>query len=182
MLALTTPRLTCSPLRKDDWPFFLSLQQHPDVMRYVDEARPVAAIRQTFDSRLPEWTPGSPHWLCLVVRETATQTPLGVTGYVHREEDCAEVGFLFAPEAQGKGFAGESLRAVCDFAFTQGAIRRLIATVTVGNVASRRLLEKVGFILEGELRESYFLAGRWQNDWILGLLKSEYHHDQPPFG
>ncbi|MGG5838931.1 GNAT family N-acetyltransferase, partial [Huaxiibacter chinensis] len=61
MLALTTPRLTCSPLREDDWPFFLSLQQHPDVMRYVDEARPVAAIRQTFDSRLPEWTPGSPH-------------------------------------------------------------------------------------------------------------------------
>lgn len=151
-------------------------------MRYVDEARPVAAIRPAFDARLPEWLPGSPHWLCLVVRETATQTPLGVTGYIHREDDCAEVGFLFAPEAQGKGFAGESLRAVCDFAFTQGGIRRLIATVTVGNIASRRLLEKVGFVLEGELRESYFLAGRWQNDWIFGLLKSEYHHDQPPFG
>lgn len=80
-----------------------------------------------------------------MVRETASQTPLGVTGYVHREADCAEVGFLFAPSAQGKGYGFESLRAVCDFALTQGNIRRLTATVTAGNIASRRLLEKQVF-------------------------------------
>jgi Acetyltransferases, including N-acetylases of ribosomal proteins len=46
--------------------------------------------------------------------------------------------------------------------------------VTVGNIASRNVLEKVGFRLEGELRENYFLAGRWHNDWLFGLLKKEY--------
>ena len=93
---------------------------------------------------------------------------------MHREADCAEVGFLFAPSAQGKGYGFESLRAVCDFALTQGNIRRLTATVTAGNIASRRLLEKTGFQLEGELRESYFLSGQWHNDWLFGLLKKEY--------
>jgi len=63
---------------------------------------------------------------------------------------------------------------VCDYAFGQGGIRRLTATVTAGNVASKRLLEKVGFVLEGELRESYWLAGQWHNDWLFGLLKKEY--------
>jgi len=173
MPVLHTPRLTCSPLQEEDWPFFLSLQQHPDVMRYVAEARPEEAIRETFTSRLPAWSPGSDHWLCLVVRDH-NQTPLGVTGYIHRDDDCAEVGFLFAPQAQGKGYGFESLQAVCDYAFMQGDIRRLTATVTAGNVASKRLLEKVGFVLEGELRESYWLAGGWQNDWLLWLVRKEY--------
>ncbi len=85
--------------------------------------------------------------------------------------------FSLRPLRRGKVTAFESLRAVCDFALTQGNIRRLTATVTAGNIASRRLLEKTGFQLEGELRESYFLSGQWHNDWLFGLLKKEY-----PFG
>ncbi|VFS42264.1 protein YnaD [Enterobacter cancerogenus] len=45
--------------------------------------------------------------------------------------------------------------------------------MTAGNLASRGLLEKAGFRLEGELRESYQLAGRWHNDWLFGLLKKD---------
>lgn len=177
MPAFTTARLTCAPLQPQDWPFFLALQQHPQVMRFVADNRPESDIREAFDSRLAEWTPGSAHWLCLMVRDSASQTPLGVTGYIHRETDCAEVGFLFAPAAQGKGYGFESLQALCQFAFTQGGIRRLTATVTAGNIASRRLLEKAGFRLEGELRESYALGGEWRNDWLFGLLKHEYPTD-----
>ncbi|MEX9253512.1 GNAT family N-acetyltransferase [Pseudenterobacter timonensis] len=177
MIELRTPRLICTPLREQDWPFFLALQQDPQVMRYVADERPVAALRDAFESRLPEWSPGCAHWLCLVVRDHATGTPLGLNGYIHREDDCAEVGFLFAPHAQGKGYGLESLRAVCEFAFTQGKIRRLTATVTAGNEASRRLLEKVGFRIEGELQESYYLADAWCNDWLFGLLKREYIGD-----
>lgn len=174
MPALTTARLRCSPLQAADWPFFLALQQNAEVMRYVAQDRSVADIRDAFDARLQPWRPGSAHWLCLTVRDAQNGTPLGVTCYIHREEDCAEVGFLFALFAQGKGYGYESLRALCDFAFAEGGVRRLTATVTVGNIASRNVLEKVGFRLEGELRENYFLAGRWHNDWLFGLLKKEY--------
>ncbi len=114
-------------------------------MRFVAPARSEADIREAFESRLLPWTPGSSHWLCLIVRETASHTPLGVTGYVHREADCAEVGFLFAPSAQGKGYGFESLRAVCNFALTQGNIRRLTATVTAGNIASEATAGKNRF-------------------------------------
>ncbi len=103
MPELLTPRLRCSPLQLDDWSFFLSLQQDPQVMLYVADPRPQAAIREAFDSRLPPWTPGDEHWLCLVVRDRLTHTPLGLTGYQHHQRDIAEVGFLFAPAAQGPG-------------------------------------------------------------------------------
>jgi RimJ/RimL family protein N-acetyltransferase len=179
MVKIVTPRLSAESLSEADWPFFLALEQNPEVMRYVDDSRPEGEIREAFESRLPPWTPGAEHWLCLLVRETATGMPVGLTGYIHREPDCAEVGFLFAPEAHGRGFATESLRAVCDFAFTTGEIRRLIATVTVGNSASRRVLEKAGFVLEGELRESFLIGGKWHNDWVLGLLRHEYQCPSP---
>lgn len=177
MIALTTERLGCTLMTESDWSFFLALQQHPQVMRYVADSRSEEEIRAAFDARLHPWTPGAEHWLCLVVRDAA-QTPLGITGYIHRDSDCAEVGFLFSPQAQGKGYGSESLRAVCDYAFRHGGIRRLTATVTAGNIASRRTLEKQGFMLEGELRESYFLAGQWQNDWLFGLLSHEFDTSQ----
>ena len=94
MPVLTTSRLICSPLQDHDWPFFLALQHDPEVMRFVAEDRPVEAIREAFESRLTPWTPGSAHWLCLVVRDATSGVPLGVTGYIHRDDDCAEVGFL----------------------------------------------------------------------------------------
>ncbi len=179
MPLLKTSRLTCRPLTEDDWHFFLSLQQNADVMRFVADARTEEEVRDAFNSRLPAWTPASPHWLCLVVCDNDTGSPLGITGYIHENNECAEVGFLFAPEAQGKGYGTESLRAVCDFAFTAGGIRRLTACVTAGNYASRQLLEKVGFVLEGTLRESYWLQQTWHDDWIFGLLKQEYYPLQP---
>lgn len=53
----------------------------------------------------------------------------------------------------------------------------MTATVTAGNAASRRVLEKSGFRLEGELRESYRLAGVWRSDWLFGLLAHEFEQD-----
>ena len=89
MPELLTPRLRCSPLQLDDWSFFLYLQQDTQVMLYVADPRPQAAIREAFDSRLPPWAPGDEHWLCLVVRDRLTHTPLGLTGYLHHQRDIA---------------------------------------------------------------------------------------------
>ncbi|OON39378.1 GNAT family N-acetyltransferase [Izhakiella australiensis] len=178
-LQLTSDRLICTQIEERDWAFYQSLLMSSQVQYYISDIKPAAEIRAGFESRLPPWTPGSKHWLCLVVREANSGKALGVTGYVQSETECAEVGFLFAPEAQGKGFAGESLLAVCDFAFTGGGIRRLSATVTAGNLPSRRLLEKTGFVIEGELRESYRLRNAWHNDWLFGLLRRDYFSRRP---
>lgn len=71
-------------------------------MLYVADPRPVADIRDAFDARLPAWSPGAAHWLCLVVRDRYTHAPLGLTGYQHHAADSAEAGFLFAPGRRAK--------------------------------------------------------------------------------
>lgn len=174
MTNLLSERLDHRPITEEDWPFFLALNQDRQVVRYVADDRSEAAIRQLFDVRLPRWEVGSPHWLCWVIRERSTGARVGVTGLIDRGEGVAEVGFLLASAFHGKGYGIESLRLLCRFAFAEARFRKLSATVTAGNAASKAVLEKAGFVLEGTLRESYLLAGRWQDDWLFGLLQREF--------
>lgn len=168
-------RLEYRQTTEDDWPFFLALYQDPRVMLHVSDARSADSIRrETFDVRLPRWEPGSPHWLCLMMRERSTGERVGVTGFVDRGDGVAEVGFLLAAAFHKKGYGIEQLRAICRFAFDEAGLRKLTAVVTAGNDASKAVLEKAGFVQEGTLRESYFLGGRWRDDWIFGLLKREF--------
>jgi len=172
---VTSPRLTYRPLRQQDWPFYLAVSQDRSVMQYISDPRSAEEIRtHSFDVRLPAWYRGCPHWLCLVIEEKISGLPAGLCGFIDRGDGIAEAGFLLAAEAQGKGYGSESLRATIAFCFEQQNYRKMVATVTAGNVASCRTLLSAGFIQEGTLRQNFFLDGRWQDDWIFGLLKEEY--------
>ena len=171
-MQIDSPRLAYHPISESDWPFFLALNQDREVMRFVADPRDADEIRRVaFDVRLPRWQPGSQHWLCLVLRDKTSGEPVGVSGFIDRGQNCAEVGFLLSAAFHGRGYGSESLRAVCQAAFSLG-FRRLTATVTAGNLASKAVLEKVGFVQEETRRASYYLNGRWQDDWIFGLLPS----------
>ncbi|EFE95730.1 acetyltransferase, GNAT family [Serratia odorifera DSM 4582] len=175
-MKLETERLTLHSLTEEDWPLFLQLYRDPQVIRYLADPLDEAEIHARFAGRLPAWNKHSQHWLCLVMREKASGAALGLTGF--RAEwlpfQQAEVGFASLPAGQGKGYGKESLRKLMDFAFNACGFHKLNATVTEGNMASRRLLESCGFQLEGTLRDNFRLAGQWYNDWQLGLLASEY--------
>ena len=64
MPELLTPRLRCSPLQLDDWSFFLSLQQDPQVMLYVADNRPIADIHACRSGRLSPRT-GYAWWFAI---------------------------------------------------------------------------------------------------------------------
>lgn len=172
---IPSERLTYRPLHQEDWPFFLALNQDREVMRYISDARTATAIHDdSFVIRLPAWQRGSTHWLCLVITEKVSSLPIGVTGLIERGDDIAEVGFILSARFQGKGFGQESLRDLTDYAFTVLGYRKLVATVTAGNDASRKTLLKTGFKQEGTLRKNWFMQGEWHDDWVFGLLREEY--------
>jgi len=175
-MKLETPRLLLTSLTADDWPLFLCLFQDPQVIRYIADLLPEHEIRERFEARLPAWDKHCDRWLCLVMREKSNGQAVGITGFRPEWSPCqqAEVGFGSLPEGQGKGYGKESLSVILDFAFNACGFHKVYATVTEGNSASRGLLESCGFQLEGTLRDNFRLAGRWCNDWRLGLLAKEF--------
>ncbi|WP_142501951.1 GNAT family N-acetyltransferase [Klebsiella sp. 2680] len=164
-------------LEPTDWPFFLALNQDRDVMQFISDSRTEDEIRvQSFEQRLQAWHKGSEHWLCMIISQKGSEVPIGVTGFIERGDGIAEVGFILAAEFHGKGFGSESLRDIARFAFDTHQYRKLTATVTSGNEASRRTLLKIGFQQEGTLRQNYFLHDCWRDDWVFGLLREEFKY------
>jgi RimJ/RimL family protein N-acetyltransferase len=86
----------------------------------------------------------------------------------------AELGFTFASPHQRRGYATEAVRAVLGYAFGRLAMHRVFALTDARNAPAQRLLERVGFRLEGELRESVWLEGEWAAERLYALLASEW--------
>ncbi|MER7275543.1 GNAT family N-acetyltransferase [Dactylosporangium sp. NPDC000244] len=82
----------------------------------------------------------------------------------------AEVGYSAAPWARGKGYTTEAVRAACGYGFERLALGRIVWRAHVGNDASRRVAEKVGFKVEGVQRDSCVQRGERVDGWVATLL------------
>lgn len=88
--------------------------------------------------------------------------------------DSLEVGYqLYDASTRRKGLMTEVLRLFCSFLFSYRTVYRLQAVIQVGNVASRRVAEKIGFRSEGILRGFVYQRGAHHDCEILSLLRGE---------
>ncbi|WP_338633688.1 GNAT family protein [Sporomusa ovata] len=85
-----------------------------------------------------------------------------------------EVGYqIFRRADRGKGYMSEALSLFSAFLFESKPIPRLQLTVVVGNESSRKVAEKCGYRYEGTLRKAAFLAGKYVDLELFGLLPDE---------
>lgn len=77
-------------------------------------------------------------------------------------------------KSRGKGYATEAIRLVAKHAFNKLNLHKLYTGMIKGNEVSKRAFEKVGFKVEGILREHFYLKGEYLDCYRMGLLKSEY--------
>ena len=76
---------------------------------------------------------------------------IGDCGLEYREDmNAAELGYDFRSDVWNQGYATEAARAVCDYAFDVLHLPQLISLIRVGNLASRRVAERVGLSLAEE--------------------------------
>lgn len=94
---------------------------------------------------------------------------------VHRFS--AEVGFWLGQSHWNKGITSKALPVFCEYLFSRFSFKRLIANVFEGNEASKKVLEKNGFVLEGTLRKNVFKENIFVDHYIYGLLKEDFKYD-----
>jgi RimJ/RimL family protein N-acetyltransferase len=90
-----------------------------------------------------------------------------------RAERRAELGYWLRRAQRGRGYGTDAARLLCRHGFRTMGLHRIEATVVTGNDRSRRVLQKVGFRLEGVRRRAARLSDRWADEWTLGLLEDE---------
>ena len=94
---------------------------------------------------------------------------------VEQKEDVfvkdAELGYLLLPRMWSRGIMSEAVRQICEIAFEELDIVRITGQVYEPNAASRRILEKNGFELEGILKKAVFKEGKIWNLCVYGKTK-----------
>ena len=92
----------------------------------------------------------------------------------------AAIGYVLDETAWGQGYATEAARAVLQWAFDSLDLNRVQAETDTRNVASARVLEKLGFVREGTLREDCVVNGDVSDSWVYGLLRREWRPSSEP--
>lgn len=82
-----------------------------------------------------------------------------------------EIGFFILNDYKSKGVMTEAVRQICKLAFLKLDIIRISGAVYEPNIASRRVLEKNGFSLEGVRKNAVFKDGNIYNLCLYGKLK-----------
>ncbi len=89
------------------------------------------------------------------------------------DEGSAEVGYLVAPWARGKGYAPAAVRTICAWGFSALGLERVVWKAYLGNDASRRVAEKAGFTIEGVGRGTCVQRGERRDAWVGSLLATD---------
>jgi len=151
MTRLATERLLLRCLEPQDAAFFLELTGEPAWLEYI----PDKGLRSVEEAR--EYLVREPIALfervgfsLYAVTPRAGGEPLGICGLVQRDElEDPDLGFAFLTRHCRKGYAYEASVRVLEHARRDLGLTRVVALTDWANHASRSLLEKLGFALEG---------------------------------
>jgi RimJ/RimL family protein N-acetyltransferase len=101
---------------------------------------------------------------------------IGTVELVWRSEaDCtAELGYVFHPDHGGRGLATEAATALLDWGFGEFGLHRVYARCHAGNVASIRLMDRLGMRQEAHHVESYLFGGQWADQLVFAVLAREW--------
>jgi [ribosomal protein S5]-alanine N-acetyltransferase len=86
----------------------------------------------------------------------------------------AEVGIWILPEYWGKGLMSEASKLMLHYGFNRINLHRLEGTVEAGNEVALKAFQKLGFLLEGTMRESEIKDGKFISIHLIGMLKQEF--------
>jgi ribosomal-protein-alanine N-acetyltransferase len=100
---------------------------------------------------------------------------IGSCGFTwNKESNAAEVGYELASQFWRRGIMSEALRAILNYGFEVKGMQFVTAEIMPDNIASRRLLEKLGFKSQGILRERGFCKGKHHDLEEFRLMRDQF--------
>lgn len=143
---------------------FLTFPPHPDVEHTLH-------ILKAF--YLPYERRGEPQAWCMLDKQR--EKVIGHVCFHALEDDTAQLAYVLHPEYWGHGYIREALLPLLEVGFTQFGLRRITAMVAYENKRSAKVLETLGFRLEGICKEAMKLSDGIYHDMMLyAILKKEW--------
>ena len=175
---LETDRLVLRPYAEGDLDALYAMYSDAEVVRYLDnDPRTRDEARALLDRKMAgSKLDAEGDWLgaAVVLRDSGRVVGDLAMQWVSEEHKTAEIGFVFDPEEQGRGYATEAARELLRVAFEDFGLHRVIGRTEARNAASARVLEKLGMRLEARLVENEWVKGEWQSELVYAMLDREW--------
>ncbi len=175
---LHTERLLLRHYREDDLDRLAEIQALPEVARYLylgprsREEAEEALAKRIAEIRLVE----DDDAVTFAVERREDGLLLGDVSLFLRSAESRqiEIGYVFHPDAGGRGYATEAARAAIDLAFDEVDAHRVYACLDARNDASAALARRLGMRQEAHLREAEMFKGDWSDELIFAVLAAEW--------
>ena len=99
---------------------------------------------------------------------------IGLLGLICQDHGQGEIGWALGVEHRGQGYATEAARALMDYGFSSLGLHRIYADTSSDNLASWRVMERLGMRREALLRGSAYEDVKWVDKYIYGMLADEW--------
>jgi ribosomal-protein-alanine N-acetyltransferase len=170
----TSENLLLKPVSLHDLEDIHRLHALPETDRYNTQGIPqnIEQTRALMIDWLMQIQNHTRHTFCLIREEQfigIIGMNMGKPGY-----SSAEIWYKLLPEHWGKGYATEAVRRILSYGFHDLKLHRIEAGCVTENIASKRVLEKTGFTLEGICRRKIPIRGEWKDGYQFALLEMEY--------
>lgn len=170
---METERLLLRPFRLHDVEDVLSYASDPEWARYLPVPQPYtkADAERFLAGQLLLDREVRPTWAI----EYAGAVIGGINMRFDFNNRLGEMGYSIAPSHWGKGLATEAARTLMDAAFSAYAnLNRIRAMADSRNVSSLRVMEKLGMVREGVLRQNRLVRGELVDEVWCGMLRAEW--------
>lgn len=173
---IITERLKLREIKTDDAESIYKILSNPDVIKY-DTFDLFTNMKQAYD--LIDWFKTQYRDKRSIFWGISLTSQSDIIGWCKCEIEVpkvrADLGYDLNPDYWNKGIMTESLKAVIEYVFQTLNINRIEATVSTMNMASIKVLEKLGFANEGILRERSLFSSTIHDTVMFSMLKREYH-------
>ena len=176
--AIETERLVLRPFRQSDVDDVHAIRSRPDVVRYLygdvrsrQEVEEIVAERATLTSLRED---DDALVLAAERREDGRvigELTLWLRSAEHRQ---GEIGFVFHPDVQGRGYAREAATALLHLAFGHLGLHRVFGRTDARNEASAVLMRRLGMRQEAHLRQNEIFKGEWGDELVFAVLEDEW--------
>jgi RimJ/RimL family protein N-acetyltransferase len=172
-LPLETDRIIIRRFKPSDLEMFVAYRSAPEVSAFQG-AFSLKRGRELI-AEMHEKPLGNPGWFQFALEEKVSGDLIGDLALKLIElPRTAELGFTLNPKHWGKRLALEAVNGLLEIAFEALEWHRIIAFTAENNQRSQKLLERLGFRLEGKSLESYEVDGVWINEFQYALLEREW--------
>ena len=173
---LETARLDFSLAGVEDVGLLFEFNSSLEILRYVPRT-PYTKIEQA-EEKLAECTTGFENhtaiWWAITLRDTGEKIGYGGFFGIDAESDKAEIGYGLLPGYWKQGFASEGVAEIVRFGFENLELHRIFGLVDPENTASARILQKLGFVKEGTLKDDAFGRGRYFDMTVYARIRDSF--------